>query len=91
MRRTAAVLPVLGGSAWREFPVRVIDVQTDNGVVRMAFPTDGLSPEQVDDSVTWLRVEGIARRSRLTEPVAWQLSEDLKAAWWEQNQARFGG
>ena len=68
----------------------MIDVQAESGLVRMTFPTDGLSPEQVDDFVTWLRAEAIARRSRLSEQAAWQLSEEAKSGWWKRNQDRFG-
>jgi hypothetical protein len=67
----------------------MVQVKAGKGVVRMTFSTDGMSPRQVNDFVTWLRVEGIARRSKLTEAVAWQLSEELKAGWWVQNQQRF--
>jgi hypothetical protein len=68
----------------------MIDVKAENGVVHMDFPTVGLSPEQVDDFVTWLRVEAVARRSQLSEQSAWHLSEEIKAGWWEKNKARFG-
>jgi hypothetical protein len=68
----------------------MIDVKAANGVVQLTFPTDGMSPEQVNDFVTWLRVEGIARRSKLTGQAAWQLSEEIKAGWWEKNKQRFG-
>jgi hypothetical protein len=59
-------------------------------MVHLAFPTDGMSPEQVNDFVTWLRVEAIARRSKLTEQAAWELSEEIKADWWQKNKHRFG-
>ena len=49
-----------------------------------------MSPEQVSDFVNWLRVEAIARRSKLSEETAWQLSEEVKAGWWERNKGRFG-
>ena len=68
----------------------MIDVKAENGVVHMSFPTEGMSPEQVDEFVTWLRVEAIARRSKLTEQAAWQFSEEIKADWWERNKQRFG-
>jgi len=68
----------------------VIDVKQENGVVHMAFSTEGMSPEQVNEFVTWLRVESIFRRSTLTEKSAWQLSEEIKATWWDQNKQRFG-
>ena len=68
----------------------MVDVKVENGVIRLAFPTEGRSAEQVDAFVTWLRVEAIAWRSKLSAQAAWQLSEDIKASWWEKNQARFG-
>ena len=68
----------------------MIDVKADHGTVQITVPTDGMSVEQVNDFVTWLRVEAIARRSKLTPPAAWQLSEDIKAGWWERNKQRFG-
>ena len=68
----------------------MIEVKAENGVVHMTFPTEGMSAEQVNDFVTWLRVESIARRSKLTEQAAWQMSEDIKAGWWEKNKQRFG-
>jgi hypothetical protein len=68
----------------------MIDVKADNGAVHLDFSTEGMSPEQVNDFVSWLRVEAIARRSKLTEESARQLSEDIKADWWRKNESRFG-
>jgi hypothetical protein len=68
----------------------MIEVKAENGVVHLIFPTGGMSADQVNDFVTWLRVESIARRSKLTEQAARQLSEDIKADWWKKNKQRFG-
>jgi hypothetical protein len=68
----------------------MVAVKAENGQVQLTFPTDGMSPQEVHDFVAWLRVESIARRSRLTSEAAWQLAEDIKAGWWEANKARFG-
>jgi len=68
----------------------MIDVKAENGVVQMTFPTGGMSPEQINDFVTWLRIESIARRSKLTEHTARELSAEIKAGWWEANKRRFG-
>jgi hypothetical protein len=68
----------------------MVEVTAENGLIRMAFPTEGMSPEDVNEFVTWLRVESIARRSKLTEQTAWELSEEIKAGWWGRNKARFG-
>ena len=67
----------------------MIAVKTENGQVQVTFPTDGMSPEEVNDFVAWLRVESLARRSKLTEAAAWQLAEDIKASWWKTNESRF--
>ena len=65
------------------FPM--IEVKTENGVVQITFPVNGLSPNEVNEFVTWLRTEGIARHSKLTEQDSWQLSEEIKANWWDKN------
>lgn len=69
----------------------MVDVKAENGVVRLTFPTEGMSPEEVNDFVNWLRAEGIVSRSKLTEEAAWKLSEEIKSGWWENNKQRFGG
>jgi len=55
----------------------------------VTIPTDGLTPDEVNDLVSWLRVETIARRSKLNPEAAWKLSEEIKADWWQANQQRF--
>jgi hypothetical protein len=72
------------------YNVTMIDVNAENGVVHVDFSTEGMSPEQVNEFVTWLRVEAIARRSKLSEEAAWLLSEEVKAGWWDKNKWRFG-
>ena len=68
----------------------MIDVKAGSGTVQITVPTDGMTAEQINDFVTWLRVEAVARRSKLTPSAAGQLSEDLKAGWWDRNKQRFG-
>ena len=51
--------------------------------------TKGMSSDEVRSLVDWLRLEVIARKSKLTEKDAWDLSEEIKAGWWERNKARF--
>ncbi len=68
----------------------MIEVRAEDGVIHMSFPTDSMTPEQINDFVTWLRVEAIARRSKLTEETAWKLSEETKADWWGKHRSQFG-
>jgi hypothetical protein len=67
----------------------MIHVKAENGVVEIRIPTDGMSPKQINESVTWLRTEGIARHSKLKEDAAWQLSEEIKGSRWDKNRRRF--
>jgi len=67
----------------------VIAVETNDHEIRVRIPTDGMPAEAVRVFLDWLRVEAAARRSRLTDDVAWKLSEDVKSGWWAQNKNRF--
>ena len=67
----------------------MIGIKAEDNSVQVTIPTEGMTPEEVSDFVSWLRVEAIARRSKLTPEAAWQLSEDVKASWWEANEQRF--
>ena len=67
----------------------MIAVKAEPGRLKVTIPTEGLTQEEVNRFVSWLRVESIVRRSRLTPETAWQLSEDIKADWWNANEKRF--
>ena len=61
----------------------------ENGCLRVTIPTEGMTPSEVNDFVSWLRVESVVRRSRLTPEASWRLSEDNKSDWWQANERRF--
>ncbi len=73
----------------RMYSRHMIAVKAENNQVQVTIPTEGMTPEEVNDFVSWLRVEGIVRRSHLTPDAALQLSEDLKSEWWQANERRF--
>ncbi len=68
----------------------MVAVEADKHEIRVSIPTDGMTPEDVSAFVSWLRLESVVRRSKLTPEAAWQLSEDLKTEWWQANEHRFG-
>ena len=59
--------------------LNVIGVRADKDRVEITIPTQGMSPDEINNFVSWLRVESIAQRSKLTEEAGWELSEDIKA------------
>jgi hypothetical protein len=69
----------------------MVAIETGEHEIRVSIPTDGMSPEAVSALVRWLRVEFAARRSKLTDNVAWQISEDIKADWWSKNRKQLVG
>ena len=75
--------------AWPVYLWRMIAVKTENGCLQVTIPTAGMTPGEVNDFVSWLRVESVVRRSRLTPEGAWKLSEDIKSGWWRANERRF--
>src|ERR1019366_8793953 len=66
----------------------MIAVKAENGCLQVTIPTEGMTPGEVNDFVSWLRVESVVRRSRLTPEAAWKLSEDIKSDWWQANERR---
>src|ERR1035441_3349821 len=64
----------------------MIAVKAENGCLQVTIPTEGMTPGEVNDFVSWLRVESVVRLSRLAPEAAWQLSEDMKSEWWQANE-----
>jgi hypothetical protein len=67
----------------------MIAVKAESGCLQVTIPTEGMTPGEVNDFVSWLRVESVVRRSQLTPEAAWKLSEDIKSDWWQANERRF--
>src|SRR5664280_1105521 len=78
--------PCLLNSALALYISTMIAVKAENGRLQVTIPTEGMTPDEVNDFVSWLRVESVVRRSRLTPEAAWKLSEDIKSDWWQANE-----
>lgn len=68
---------------------RMIAVKAEKDRLEISIPTEGMTPEEISDFVSWLRVESVARRSKLPADEAWKLSEEIKSDWWRENEGRF--
>lgn len=64
----------------------MIAVERDEEAVRVKIPLGDLTVEEVDRLAERLRVEAALKSSRLADDAAWRLSEEVKAAWWEENK-----
>lgn len=86
--REETIVRLLGKAAM-PYGRSMIAVEADQDCVQIRIPTNGLTPEEVNGLVSWLRVEAIVCRSRLTPEAAWQLAEEIKSDWWRDNEKRF--
>ncbi len=67
----------------------MITVETTDAGLRVTIPKGEVPPERVSSFVDWLRLEAVARQSRLSEADADRLAEELKADWWTKNKDQF--
>jgi hypothetical protein len=79
----------LPNPALASYSSSMIAVEAANGCLHVTIPTEGMTPAEVNDFVSWLRIESVVRRSQLTPGAAWKLSEDIKSDWWRANEHRF--
>jgi hypothetical protein len=56
-------------------------VETTPAGIRVIIPTGELEPSQLDEVLSWLRLESVTRRSAM--------AESGKAQWWAANKSRF--
>ncbi len=67
----------------------MITVETTGDAIRVTIPKGDLSPDRLNSVLDWIRLEALARRSALTEPLAEELAESAKESWWAANKDRF--
>jgi len=64
-----------------------ITFKDDDAILK--FPKQFAASEYVQKFLERLRLEAILEKSQLTEEQAWELSEEIKQAWWQKNKDRF--
>jgi hypothetical protein len=57
--------------------------------VVLKFPKKLVSSVYVQNFIDRLGLEIIALKSQLLEEQAWELSEEIKAQWWQKNRETF--
>ncbi len=67
----------------------MITVEATETGMRVMIPSNEVPPERVNAFVDWLRLEAVARQSRLSEADADRLAEEIKSDWWTKNKDRF--
>ena len=57
----------LHNASERVYFLPMIAVKAEKDRLEVSIPTEGMTAEEINDLVSWLRVETILRRSKLTE------------------------
>ena len=67
----------------------MIAVEITPAGIRVTIPTGEVVPSQLDEVLSWLRLESVTRRSAMSEAEADAMAESGKAQWWAENKSRF--
>jgi len=67
----------------------MIDIKVEDKNVVISFPKELLSVDYFSNIVKALEVEKIVSKSELTEEKAFEMAEELKKSWWEENKDKF--
>jgi hypothetical protein len=67
----------------------MIAVETIAAGIRVTIPTGEVDPSQLDEVLSWLRLESATHRSAMSETEADAMAEAGKAQWWAENKSRF--
>lgn len=64
----------------------MVEITFDGHQAILKFPKKYVSTKYVQQFLERLRLEAIVEKSRLTEEQAWEMSEQIKHKWWEENK-----
>lgn len=64
----------------------MFDITFEKDKAILKFPKQFVSNDYVQQFLERLSLEAIVEKSKLTEKQAWELSEQLKMEWWQNNR-----
>lgn len=67
----------------------MVNIMFEADDVVLKFPKKLVSSVYVQNFIDRLGLEIIALKSQLLEEQAWELSEEIKAQWWQKNRETF--
>ncbi len=66
----------------------MVDITFEKDEAILKFPKQLVASDYVQKFLERLRIEAIVEKSKLTEDMAWKLSEELKKEWWQKNKEK---
>ncbi|MBN2541887.1 hypothetical protein JXI42_03395 [bacterium] len=67
----------------------MVEIVFEKDLAVLKFPKQLVASEYVQQFLERLRLEAIIEKSKMTEKQAWELSEQIKEEWWQNNRDKF--
>ena len=64
----------------------MIEIKSSSNKIMIEFPKNLISPGDLERFIEKLKTEEIAQKNAMSENEAWNLSEDIKETWWNENK-----
>ena len=68
--------------------ISTLDAFTADGRVVISFPESAVPARELEDFISFLKAEWVARQSRFTEADAKTLADEVDVGWWGRNRER---
>lgn len=65
-----------------------IETTRTKNKLMISVSTENMKTEEINELLSFFKMEFLARRSKLTEAEAVKISEEIKADWWKKNKSR---
>jgi hypothetical protein len=64
----------------------MLEINKEGDVFTIKFKRDDISEDFLQKLLTKFKIEKLLEKSQLTKEQAWQLSEEIKENWWDENK-----
>ena len=64
----------------------MLEINKEGDVFTLKFTRDDISEDFLRRLLTKFKVEKLLEKSKMTKEQAWELSEEIKENWWNQNK-----
>jgi hypothetical protein len=64
----------------------MLEINKEGDVFTIKFTRDDISEDFLRRLLTKFKIEKLLEKSKMTKEQAWQLSEEIKENWWNQNK-----
>lgn len=64
----------------------MLEINKEGDIFTIKFTRDDISEDFLQKLLTKFKIEKLLEKSQLTQEQAWELSEEIKEKWWNENK-----